>query len=333
MEAQRDRKPLPFKVRRVWHNTFDDIVGNDPGKLLAAVTAHFGPASLAGDPHVDGLDPDAARVLASVSQGMRLRDDLKRLKLRLNPEFGGSLVMAAKGAKSLDLGKGLQLRVIGPMKPELKALQAQHDAFLKARGGTATAALAAFSDTSVPNLSSIIVLAEAGGRRMLLTGDARGDKILEGLELAGVLRPAGTIHVDVLKMPHHGSDRNMARSFLERITADHYVFSGDGEHGNPERATLEMLREARGETAEYAIHLTYPVDEIDRARKQDWEKERRKEVNRKKTKPNTVVRAGWSSKTHGLAAFFADHHGIEAKLRIVSNGAPHLIELLEPAGI
>ena len=32
------------------------------------------------------------------------------------------------------------------------------------------------------------MLAEVGGKRMLLTGDARGDKILEGLELVGLLQ-------------------------------------------------------------------------------------------------------------------------------------------------
>ena len=63
-------------------------------------------------------------------------------------------------------------------------------------------------------------IAEAGGKRILLTGDARGDKIIQGLELVGALEPNGTMHVDVLKMPHHGSDRNMETSFLRRITAE-----------------------------------------------------------------------------------------------------------------
>ena len=111
------------------------------------------------------------------------------------------------------------------------------------------------------------MLAEAGGKRMLLTGDARGDKIIQGLELIGALQPGKPMHVDVLKMPHHGSDRNMEQSFLERIVADHYVFSGDGEHGNPERATLEMLRLARdGARATRSPHLS---DRRDRHRAQE----------------------------------------------------------------
>jgi beta-lactamase superfamily II metal-dependent hydrolase len=92
---------------------------------------------------------------------------------------------------------------------------------------------------------------------MLLTGDARGDKILEGLEKVKVLKPRGKMHVDILKVPHHGSSRNMDSIFFERITADHYVFSGNGEHGNPDRETLQMLSDTRGD-ASFNVYLPIP---------------------------------------------------------------------------
>ena len=63
-------------------------------------------------------------------------------------------------------------------------------------------------DKSVFNLSSIVVLADSGGRRMLLTGDARGDHVLDGIEAAGLFKD-DRLHVDLLKLPHHGSDRNV----------------------------------------------------------------------------------------------------------------------------
>lgn len=333
VEAQRARRPPAFKIRRLWHNSFDDIIGNDPAHLLAAITAHFGPAALTGSPDVEGLSPDAAQVLASVTQGLQLRDDAVALKLKVNPEFDSALVMAAKKAAAVDAGHGLTFRIVGPMKPDLSALQKEHDAFLKAHASKPKTALASFTDTSVPNLSSIVALAECGGKRILLTGDARGDKILEGLELSGVVQPSGAVHVDVLKMPHHGSDRNMTRPFLERVTADHYVFSGNGEHGNPERATLEMLREARGDAEAYTIHLTYPVDEIDAAREVDWNKERDKEKARAKKSPGTHVRAAWSAQTNALGAFFAAHDRFAKKVSIVDPKTPHLIELLDPAAV
>jgi len=306
--------PPPLKINGLWHNTFDDIIGNNPDKLRAAVTASFGTASLSGDAEeVEGLDPEAAKVLASVSQGFRLRDDSRALKLRINPQFKGKLVIAKKNGKQVDMGKGLNFTVVGPMNDEILALQQAHDEFLeKHQGKKGEASLAAFTDTSVPNLSSVVVLAEVGKKRILLTGDARGDKVLEGLELVGLLKKDGTskIHVDILKCPHHGSKRNNDPILFRRITADHYVFSGNGEHGNPARETLEMLWGERGDE-KYTVHLTYPIDEIDVARKAE---------EKKKGKP-------WSPKKQGLVAFFDENPKFAKKVVIVDEEKPHLINL------
>ena len=156
LEAKAAQKQLPLRIKGVWHNTFDDIIGNNPKDLTAAVTAQFGTASLAGEPDVDGLDPDVAKVLASVSQGFRLRDDLRGLKLRINPDFNGGLVIAKKKSKPIDMGKGLKFTVVGPLHDEVVALQKDHDAFLKkkekAKEKVTAGLLAAFTDSSVANL-------------------------------------------------------------------------------------------------------------------------------------------------------------------------------------
>jgi hypothetical protein len=136
------------------------------------------------------------------------------------------------------------------------------------------------------------------------------------------------MHVDILKMPHHGSDRNLDPIFFQRISADHYVFSGNGEHGNPERETLQMLLDENGDK-ELTIHLTYPIDEIDVKREEDWEKEQEKEKNRKKKNPEVRVRENWSPKKHSLEAFFTDHKDFAKKVSIVEEGQPHVINLLE----
>ena len=46
IEAKSTQRPLPLKINNLWHNTFDDIIGNDPKELTAAVTAQFGAAIL-----------------------------------------------------------------------------------------------------------------------------------------------------------------------------------------------------------------------------------------------------------------------------------------------
>lgn len=347
LDLTRELKTKPegarvVRVATLWHNSFDDIIGNNPEELTAALTAQFGAASLNGE-LPDGATVDAdedeevvvssLQVLASIEQGHRLRGDSTTLGIDLNTEFDGHLILA--GSEELSMGGGLTLTVAGPMKPELLQLQKKHDEWVaeqKKKPKPAGAALAAYVDKSVPNLSSIVVLAQSGGKSMLLTGDARGDKILTGLEMIGVLEAGKSMHVDVLKVPHHGSGNNLARDFFERVTADHYVFSGDGEHGNPEREALAMLFDARGADP-FEIHLTYDIDHIDTLRKDDWEKEQTKEKNKKAKGGKKEPRDDWSPAKHSLASFFASGRPRSGQtLSIVGESTPHVIDLLDPLG-
>jgi hypothetical protein len=294
-EAFDNQRPLPYQINALWHNSFDEIIGNN--EVAAAITAAFGAASLSGTfPPREDLDRDVAAVLASVRQGHRLRNDAKKLGLSVNRPFP-KLVQAEAGVSPVaNFGDGLQLQVIGPMHQELKKLQDDYDKFLRDSGigrNAPEAALAAFKDKSVANLSSIIVLAKFDQKQMLLTGDARGDKIMQGLEQAGLLPAGETFQVDLLKLQHHGSVHNVAPEFFSRILADHYVISGNGVHGNPDRETLAMLFAARPED-EFSIHLTYPVPHIDRAREAEWTD---KFNSGKKNRP-------WSAPRDSLDALF-----------------------------
>jgi Metallo-beta-lactamase superfamily len=328
VDAKEARRPALVKIKSFWHNTFDDIIGNSSQQLRAAVKASFGPAALSGEPNVDGLDEAAAMVLASVDQGFRLRDDIRKLGLKPNSVFGEPLVMAVAKGKAQKMGKGLSMRVIGPQQAELIALQNTHDKFLESQKERRESSLAAFTDTSVPNLSSIVALAEVSGKRILLTGDARGDKVLSGLELVGAMRPGGTIDVDVLKMPHHGSARNLAPEFFERIRASHYVFSGDGEHGNPDLETLEMMG-ALPRSSKFLIHLTYSINDIDVERKKDWTKGQEKQ----RARQSKEVRPNWSPSRNGLVAFFARRPDMARRVRVVEEDKPYIIDLLDPVNV
>ena len=339
--AEKTGELQPVQVLSFWHNSFENIIDNTPDELTAAFTSQFGAASMGGSPpsdmtvQADHADEEtivsSLKVLASILQGAQLRSDINKLDFPLNPEFDEKLILAEENTEALDMGDGLKFTVVGPMLPELKKLHKKHQDWLKAlkkEGKTAEDALSAYIDDSVPNLSSIVVLAECGGKRMLLTGDARGDKVLKGLKMVGLIEDGGKMHVDILKVPHHGSSANLDNDFFERITADHYVFSGDGEHGNPERASLEMLQKARGDS-DYLIHLTYPIDELDVGREKYWKIEQGKEKKKKLTKPSQIVRPDWSFETNSLQAFFDKHDGLEDKVRIVEEGEPHIINLLD----
>ena len=338
--ADMNRKPQIVQVLGFWHNSFENIIDHTPDELTASFSNKFGAASMEGDPPDDlTVDPDdedeetiksTLKVLASIKQGAQLRHDAERLEFPLNAEFGEKLVLA-KGKNSVDMENGLTFTVVGPMLPELKKLHAKHQQWLDElaeKGMTAEDALAAYVDKSVPNLSSIVVLAEVDGKRMLLTGDARGDKVLAGLELVGLVKKGGKLKVDILKVPHHGSANNLDDDFFERVIAKHYVFSGNGEHGNPEREALEMLLKARGDD-DYEVHLTYPVKEIDAGRKVDWEKEQAKEKKKKEKNPNKKVRPNWSPAKHSIASFLKKNQSFAAKTHVVPDGKPYLIKLLD----
>lgn len=333
--------PLLVRVKSLWHNSFDDMVDTTPEELEAH--AQFGAASIGGAGELPlGEDFDAAMVLASIPQGRTLRLDAKLLKWESNRELREKLVLANEDADPIELGN-LELTVVGPLRDDLVKLQEAHDKWLKAqekkRKEDPQAALAAFSDRSIPNLSSLVVLVKAGGRSILLTGDARGDKVLKGLALTGVIGKGSKsgIHLDVLKVPHHGSANNVTKGFFQRLTADHYVLSGNGEHGNPERETLEMILAARG-SDDFELHFTYPIDEIDVEREKDWKKQQAKEKKKrdkelaKNGTSRTKVRANWSAKKNSLRELLDQQLAPGQEVRIVPKSKPHVIDLLDPLG-
>jgi metallo-beta-lactamase superfamily protein len=306
-EVEADR-PWPYPVREVWHNSFERVSNaKDIDAVKASVTASTGAASIEEvDLEEAGIEDseerrDALKVLASVTKGKRLRDDLAALQVPTNSGFDGNLVRPGHGPSvPYKLGPQLELHVVAPLPDQLTALQKEFAKELKP-----DAALAAYTDGSVPNLSSIAAIAKFQGKTVLLTGDARGDYLREGLKQEGKLDAKGKLHVDIFKLPHHGSDRNIDIDFFEDVTADHYVASADGTFVNPDRPTLEMLIEARGKAAQYVIHLTYDVPAIDAGRRKAWDKDRAGELKKKAKKPGQVVREAWDDDKHGLGALFA----------------------------
>ena len=98
---------------------------------------------------------------------------------------------------------------------------------------------------STPNLASLMFFVREGKRTLLLTGDGHCDDVVAGLDNAGLLRSDGTLHVNVLKVPHHGSEHNTSPDFCKAITADKYVFCGNGAHDNPDLDVVKAYIDSR----------------------------------------------------------------------------------------
>lgn len=239
--ARNDQADEPYEVGRLWHNGFKRLA--DAGDGSAAAVR----ASLTGE------KPKGEAVLASVGQGEDTSATAANLGIPRNEKSKlGDLVLAGESRK---LPGGLELTVLGPSVERVEELR---EKWAKEVDAKPEELVPAAVKETVYNLSSMIVVAQFDGKRILLTGDGVAKDILAGLDQEGLLDEDGRAHFDVLKMPHHGSDNNIKDpdDFIERVTADHYVLSGDGEHGNPEPETLRMIAAARKDDA-YDVWLTY----------------------------------------------------------------------------
>lgn len=255
LQEKTDKKPASYSIDNFWCNSFDDIVGNIQLPKVAGMAsgAPIASVSAAALPDLKPKDSHVSAVIASVSQGRKVRNNAVKLGLTVNSPFKAIepskvvMVRGDIGQKPISVG-GVKLTVIHPNTKRLQELQTAWDKELKkaAAKGDETVKVATIAklltgmDTSPYNLSSIVCLAEIKGKKILLTGDARMDDVEEGLKQHKLLK-GGKLAVDIFKLPHHGSDRNATDSLLKKVTAKHYIISADGKHSNPDKKLLDML--------------------------------------------------------------------------------------------
>jgi beta-lactamase superfamily II metal-dependent hydrolase len=237
---RRADEPETIAIEGIWHNSFGQTLGPAVERTLAQQQVE---STLPR-----GAMPATEMQARSIRQGHELTALARGLSIPINAGFRDTpdrlvCVDNVDGPIQLD---NLSLLIVGPTRSTLLSLQEEWEEWLdaqrqaKSAGGDAVA-IARSLDRSVPNLSSMMLLVEAENRRVLLTGDGRGDHLLTGLAEAGALDEAGKLHVDIFKLPHHGSARNVNAALFDRITADTYVICADGKHDNPDLQTLEWL--------------------------------------------------------------------------------------------
>jgi Metallo-beta-lactamase superfamily len=236
-------KPKIIEVEGLWHNSFARTIGNgtDVEPRLRTLFANSNSAN--------SIMANAGNAFLGIGEGQHLRLTATQLGVPINRGFDRDLVAPEDAPQAIALGN-LTLQVVGPTEKSLGQLQKEWLDWLDKHEDAIASAdpyLAEKVDRSTPNLSSIMVLAQADSKKILLTGDGRGDHLVQGLGQAGLLDSNGSLHVDLLKMPHHGSVRNVTQDFLRTVTADTYVISANGRDGNPDLAVLIWLVEAARE--------------------------------------------------------------------------------------
>jgi beta-lactamase superfamily II metal-dependent hydrolase len=289
--------PRPPKVREIWHNAFHDQLKANAGPIEDALAA-VAPVLAGSD--LEAIRGEALRqsdLVTSIAEAIQVsrRISPKQLNIKLNPRSKGRLMMLRKQQKPIRIGD-LRITIVGPTPGELKALRGEWNTWLRSTKGKARlkklrdaarrdeerlgasefdALLASLrfeaesfgdpGEVTTPNLASLTLLVEDAASSLLLTGDARGDQVVEGLRAAGRL-DGGTFDVDVLKVPHHGSENNIDSDFVEAVIARDYVFCGNGSSGNPDTDVIEMMFRRRLAVSEKPFRFWFNSSEAVSAR-------------------------------------------------------------------
>lgn len=261
VDNKENEEEAGFSFKNIWCNTFDDIIGNtEVASIIAAAGASTTTAAATAF-NIPASDSHIAAVIATTGQGRKVRDNAKLLVAAINnpfkPAAAGKGNLVHDGKPAIAWKNGLKIKVIHPNEQRLAELQKKWDQDLKKakKAGDNSIIMASITDPdkSPFNLSSIVCLVEYKSKKILLTGDARGDDITEGLKKNKLLDVNGKFHVDVLKLPHHGSIRNMDADFFKTISADHYVISANGKYDNPDKELLDIFAE---EVKSGTLHIT-----------------------------------------------------------------------------
>jgi len=259
-----------LEVSGLWHNSFNDLIGsnshdNKHVRNLFSSNQFF---TFGNDNKITELP--AISALKGISEGRDLTKLAQNLNIHINSQFGGDpIVVEEEEYKIIELGN-IKFHILGPTQKSLDSLK-KIWADWERRHLQAEVTIHDFQamqslDSSITNLSSVMFLIESEGKRLLFSGDGLGDKIIESLSKRGLLDSQGRLHVDVLKIPHHGSERNVSEQFFETVTADVYVISADGRYDNPSFLTLKWIIEnGHKYNRKTTILATNKTDNIEKA--------------------------------------------------------------------
>lgn len=185
--------------------------------------------------------------------------DKPDLKPSWNRSYGGNAVVHRAGdRRAAPVFAGMTLTLLSPTPNLLSRLaedweealarfnakpgrSAESDDMLGGKASTGAKPTGFGTDSSKPNGSSIAVVAEFDGTRVLLAGDAYARTLCASLKR---LSGTGPYSIDAYKVSHHGSKANVSKALLDSMACENFLFSSNGLHGNrPHVETLGMIRD------------------------------------------------------------------------------------------
>ncbi len=244
---------LPVDVEQIWYNGYDQLSLLEP----------YGP-----------------------QQGDDFSELIRNKKWRWNASFdGGPVVVDGSKPRTIELPGGLRLTLLSPTPEGLGRLHAEWTKWrftqeksaatpepdvpegLEAYGRREIrlplnieelAAAETKVDTETPNGSSIAMIAEFDGKRIVLAGDAHPDVLAKSLAELGGDKP---YPCDIFKVSHHGSRANTTTDLVGRLDCRRFVISTSGaRHGHPDPEAIARLIK-HGSSGMKTLYFNYAVDE------------------------------------------------------------------------
>ncbi len=284
--ATKPNVPRPPVVNGLLHNSFSDQIGINTSREVADLLAVAVPSLLASA-NLDlvnaalALQDIAVSIPEAITVSRLSAPDALDIPVNRVPGLSttGRLLFFRDTVQSFRVG-GMRFTIVGPGEQELtdlktgwvnwlrdnktrvrdlrRELKRRIDEFSNGTPGSpfdlgGWNGIPDFQHVTAPNVASLMFMVEEDGKRLLLTGDSQQEKILTGLQQTGFLGNQG-LHVDVLKVQHHGSEHNMDPHFARQVSADHYVFCGNGLNGNPNPEVIDFVfNSRRGAPSERAL--------------------------------------------------------------------------------
>ncbi|PVZ41018.1 MBL fold metallo-hydrolase [Pseudomonas sp. CC120222-01a] len=213
-----------------------------------------------GYAHLEAKTSTAPLESLGAVQGERLTKWL--LTQSWNRSFGGDAICRRDGEplRTVELPGGMQVTVLGPTVKRLNALKPQWEqeiriatqkaekrgsnSSLEALGGKryqdisdistlrALAKQRPMRDSKAANGSSVILLLEYEGKRILLAGDAFADDLADAISYYS---SSDNLKLDAFKVSHHCSRGNITERLIKAIDCQNWLISTDGtRHKHPD---------------------------------------------------------------------------------------------------
>jgi hypothetical protein len=241
-EREKGIKEL-VKISKLWHNSFNDLLQIDENPNTFFKNSFLSLNFASEDEKKKMENSITSIIMTGFQQASDLSSLAKSLKVPVNPEFD-KLILTDKAPKIIKIND-ITFHILGPSEKNLEKLRKEWRNWRnKKKDHILILDLFQILDKSVPNLSSIMLLAESNNKKILFTGDGSSDDVISALSKDSRLDNQGKFHVDILKVPHHGSDRNVTPDFFNKVTADYYVISANGRDDNPSINTLKWIIES-----------------------------------------------------------------------------------------